>query len=65
MKLNVDFSALHVCADRMTGIPGDQRETVVCPKCDGWGTLWEGGLSLNPEIDNATVCPECEGEGEV
>lgn len=42
---------------------GSQR--VDCPQCDGAGTIHEGGMSMNPEIDNAITCPRCDGAGEI
>ena len=32
---------------------------VICPRCDGWGSLGCG------EIDRARPCPLCEGRGAV
>jgi DnaJ-class molecular chaperone len=65
MKLNVDLSALHRCVDQMVGrtnTRGGSRDA--CPECDGWGMIWEGGMSLNPEVDNERACPRCNGSGE-
>ena len=38
---------------------------VECPQCDGSGTIHEGGMSMNPEIDNEITCPRCDGAGEI
>lgn len=31
----------------------------VCPDCEGAGVIYEGGMSMNPEIDNDVPCPRC------
>jgi hypothetical protein len=35
-----------------------------CSCCNGWGYLYEGGMSMNPEIDNKTPCPHCNPDPE-
>jgi len=30
-----------------------------CSSCGGWGYLYDGGMSMNPEIDNRAPCPNC------
>ena len=59
MKLNVDLTALHQCADAMQTGPDKSDSDETCPICDDWGYLYEGGMSLNPCIDNKTSCPRC------
>jgi len=38
-------------------VPGEQKPE--CPNCDDEGHIYEGGMSMNPEVDNRVPCPEC------
>ena len=38
-------------------VPGEQKTE--CPNCEGAGHLYEGGMSMNPEVDNKVPCPDC------
>jgi DnaJ-class molecular chaperone len=52
--------------DDVVGTPRRPRLTpIVCPTCDGWGYLYEGGMSMNDEYNNRVECPTCETEGEI
>ena len=31
----------------------------MCPYCEGAGVIYEGGMSMNPEIDNEVPCSRC------
>ena len=35
------------------------RPPLQCDECGGTGVVYEGGLSMNPEIDNEVPCPVC------
>lgn len=36
------------------------RPPLQCDECGGTGVVYEGGLSMNPEIDNEVPCPVCK-----
>jgi len=38
-------------------VPGEQKPE--CPNCEGAGHIYEGGMSMNPEVDNKVPCPDC------
>ncbi|ATN93290.1 hypothetical protein [Marinobacter phage PS6] len=46
--------------DALTG--GIGKTTVSCPECDDTGVVHEGGMSMNPEVDNQVPCPQCKKE---
>ncbi|WP_394131862.1 hypothetical protein [Marinobacter nauticus] len=36
------------------------HEPPECDECGGTGVIYEGGMSMNPEVDNQVPCPTCK-----
>lgn len=49
--------------DQFTGHPEHYERVDVtleeCENCEGSGIVYDGGMSMNPEIDNRRRCPDC------
>lgn len=64
----------HYCyPDVRTLLPGNKTirvhgdisfgtEKEACPVCNDEGHVYEGGMSMNPEVDNQVPCPKCGGD---
>ncbi len=58
-KRNTKCDSLPVTLATGPAISTDDEPAGCCSCCDGWGYLYEGGMSMNPEIDNRAPCPNC------